>query len=176
MIGLDELALIAIDILKKIAFSVFVIIAGNIAKKILKGMIKKTVSKWGKRLPETKLATLRSLLCSIAKYAVNFFVLYTILVLFGVESNALLAVTGIGSIAVGFASQSLVKDIINGASIVLEDSFGVGDTVSLGLNYVGKVEAFGIRTTKLRAANGDLHIVPNGEIKIITKINVQDDI
>lgn len=171
MITLETVIAIGIDILKKILFSVFVIIAGNISIKIVKGLLKKTIAKWGKRLPETKLATIQSLLCSIAKYAINFFVLYTILVAFGVESNAILAVTGIGSIAIGFASQSLVKDVINGASIILENSFEVGDTVSFGLNYVGKVESFGLRTTKVRAENGDLHIIPNGEIKIITKIN-----
>ncbi len=83
----------------------------------------------------------------------------------------LLASAGVVGIAVGFGAQSLVKDIITGAFIILENQFDVGDVVKLG-DTAGLCEAINLRTTVLRGLDGTVHIIPNGEIvrvSVLTK-------
>ena len=78
------------------------------------------------------------------------------------EIGPILASAGIVGVAVGFGAQSLVKDIISGAFIVLEQQFGVGDVVKIG-DHSGVVESLGLRTTMLRDQEGVAHIIPNGK-------------
>ncbi len=83
----------------------------------------------------------------------------------------LIAGAGIAGVALGFGAQSIVKDGLSGFFILLENQFGVGDTVELQTTanpVVGRVEAFTLRSTALRAFDGTLHIVPNGNIEIVS--------
>jgi small conductance mechanosensitive channel len=77
------------------------------------------------------------------------------------------AIAGLGvvGIAVGFGAQSLVKDYFNGALILLENQFSIGDVVSLA-GVSGEVEDFSLRRTTLRDLSGTVHTVPNGEIRV----------
>jgi len=70
-------------------------------------------------------------------------------------------------LAIGFGAQSLVKDIIAGAFIVLERQFSVGDVVKIG-DRSGVVESLGLRTTVLRDIEGTAHIIPNGKIDTVS--------
>src|SRR5260370_35457318 len=83
------------------------------------------------------------------------------------EIGPLLAIAGIVGLAFGFGAQSLVKDVISGAFIVLERQFSVGDVVKIG-DRSGVVESLGLRTTILRDMEGTAHIVPNGKIEIVS--------
>jgi small conductance mechanosensitive channel len=76
----------------------------------------------------------------------------------------LLASAGIAGLAVGFGAQSLVKDVISGLFMMLEDQYGVGDVVDLG-DAVGTVEQITLRTTRLRDVNGVVWFVPNGQVQ-----------
>ncbi|MGN9910445.1 mechanosensitive ion channel family protein [Phytohabitans sp. LJ34] len=75
----------------------------------------------------------------------------------------LIASAGIAGVALGFGAQSLVKDILSGIFMLLEDQYGVGDTVDLG-EATGVVEAVGLRITTVRDARGVLWYIRNGEI------------
>ena len=77
------------------------------------------------------------------------------------------AVAGLGvvGIAVGFGAQSLVKDYLNGALILIENQYSKGDVVSIA-GVSGAVEDFSLRRTTLRDLDGIVHTVPNGEIKV----------
>jgi small conductance mechanosensitive channel len=81
----------------------------------------------------------------------------------GVNLGPLLASAGIAGIALGFGAQSLVKDLLAGLFMLLEDQYGVGDTVDLG-EATGVVEAVGLRITTLRDFRGVLWYIRNGEI------------
>ncbi|MDR2702837.1 MAG: mechanosensitive ion channel family protein [Cellulomonadaceae bacterium] len=76
----------------------------------------------------------------------------------------LLASAGVLGVALGFGAQSLVRDFLSGIFILIEDQFGVGDRVDLGGNAVGVVEKMDLRLTHVRAFNGTLWHVRNGEI------------
>jgi small conductance mechanosensitive channel len=96
-------------------------------------------------------------------------VLLTILPEFGVNIGALLAGAGIAGIAIGLGAQSLVRDVIAGLFILLENQFGRGDVVSIA-GVSGLVEDVNLRRTLLRDQDGALHAVPNGSITVSTNL------
>lgn len=79
----------------------------------------------------------------------------------------LLASAGVAGVAIGFGAQSLVKDVLAGCFIILEQQFSVGDVVRIGQNS-GAVEELNLRTVVLRDADGSVHIIPNGQIDRVT--------
>lgn len=81
----------------------------------------------------------------------------------GISVTPLLAGAGVAGIVIGFGAQSLIKDLINGMFILLEQWYQVNDIVTIG-DTSGVVERFNLRTTVLRDIEGTLHFIPNGEI------------
>jgi len=86
---------------------------------------------------------------------------------FLINIEPLLASAGIAGLAIGFGAQTLVKDVINGFFILVEDQFEVGDTIRAA-GVSGTVEEITMRRTILRDSDGTLHIVPNGAIQIVS--------
>lgn len=83
----------------------------------------------------------------------------------------LLASAGVVGVALGFGAQSVVRDTLSGFFILLENQFGVGDVVEMQTTanpVAGRIEALTLRVTSLRAFDGTLHIVPNGNIQVVS--------
>jgi len=113
-----------------------------------------------------KISTMSTLSVSVFKYGV--YIMAGVVILTDVFNlTSVLAAAGIGGIAVGLGSQSLIKDVISGFFIVMEDQYAVGDMITIE-GMTGTVENLELRVTKLRNFNGDLYIIPNGEIKKVT--------
>ena len=114
---------------------------------------------------EQRIEALTSVLRSLISFTI--FLVATLMVLgeLGIELGPLLAGAGIVGVALGFGSQSLVRDFLSGLFILVEDQFGVGDIVDLDGTTSGVVEAVTLRTTRLRAVDGTVWHVPNGEIR-----------
>ena len=89
----------------------------------------------------------------------------------GVNLAPLLASAGIAGIALGLAAQNIVKDVLNGILILVEDQFNVGDTVRLA-GVAGTVEAMTLRETTVRDADGSLYIIPNSQITTVANLSV----
>ncbi len=113
---------------------------------------------------EQRINALTSILRSVAGFVVLLFACFMVLSEVGVDVAPLLAGAGVVGVALGFGSQSLVKDFLSGMFILAEDQFGVGDVVDLDGEVTGAVEAVSLRTTRLRAADGTVWHVPNGAI------------
>jgi small-conductance mechanosensitive channel len=88
----------------------------------------------------------------------------------GIEIGPLLAGAGIVGLAVGFGAQSLVKDVIGGFFILLENHMNVGDIVEIA-GSAGVVESINLRVTVLRDLEGKVHVVPNGEIGVVMNMS-----
>jgi small conductance mechanosensitive channel len=88
-----------------------------------------------------------------------------VLDLLGLDVGPAIAGLGVVGIAVGFGAQSLVRDYLNGALILVENQFSKGDVVSVA-GVTGTVEDFSLRRTTLRDLDGIVHTVPNGEIHV----------
>jgi len=108
--------------------------------------------------------TVGSVLRSTANITVGTIMALMILQAVGQPVGALLASAGVVGIALGFGAQSLVKDFISGVFLLVEDQFGVGDVVDLGSGATGTVEEVQLRVTQVRAFDGTLWYVRNGEI------------
>ena len=107
--------------------------------------------------------TLGTLFKSIATTIVWAVAVMMLLGEFDVNLGPLIAGAGIIGVAVGFGAQSLVRDLLTGVFMLIEDQYGVGDVVDLG-DAVGTIESVGLRTTRLRDISGTVWHVPNGAI------------
>jgi small-conductance mechanosensitive channel len=96
---------------------------------------------------------------------IGIIVLFSILGQVGVNIAPALASLGVVGLAISFGAQSLIKDIINGLFILIEDQYGIGDVVRVG-GISGLVEEVNLRRTVLRDMDGIVHYVPNSEISI----------
>ncbi len=87
----------------------------------------------------------------------------------GVNTAPLLGSVAILGLAISFGSQNLVRDVVNGFFILLENQFAVGEVVTIS-GSTGTVEKITIRSTWVRQASGDLHVIPNGSISMVTNL------
>lgn len=88
----------------------------------------------------------------------------------GVNLAPLLASAGVAGIALGLAAQNIVKDMLNGILILIEDQFNVGDSVRLA-GLAGTVEAMTLRKTTVRDADGTLYVIPNSQITTVANLS-----
>lgn len=149
---------------------ILILICMYLIIKIGNGLISRYISKqkhFKFSLDEKKAKTIGAVLKSILRYCVYFFGIVSLTETIFSISKIGLTFAGIGGVAVGFASQSLIKDIINGFFILFEDQFSVGDYIHID-DKGGIVESIELRVTKVRDFNGDLHIIPNGLIAKVT--------
>jgi len=120
---------------------------------------------------ERRVLTLRTLAKSILRYVVYFVIGFTILgqlaALSGTDLKGFLAGAGILGVALGFGAQSLVKDVISGFFILMENQYTVGEYIKTG-EFSGIVEELELRVTKIRDWGGEFHIIPNGQISVVT--------
>ena len=117
-----------------------------------------------------KLKTLAPLTQTLIKVVVVFAAVLMILEQLSVATGPILTGVGIFGLAVGFASQSLIKDVINGLFILFEDSLSVGDIVSLRGNF-GVVEKVTLRAVTIRDVSGNVHVLPNSTLDMITNMS-----
>lgn len=117
-----------------------------------------------------RVTTFGSLLRNIVNVVVIIIVILTVLTILGVPTAPLLASAGVGGVALGFGAQSLVKDYLSGIFMLTEDQFGVGDLVEIG-DRQGTVMEVALRITKLRAGDGSVWYIRNGEILTLGNIS-----
>jgi small conductance mechanosensitive channel len=108
--------------------------------------------------------TLGTLLKSITSGVIVGVVLTMMLSEVGLNIGPIIASAGIAGVALGFGSQTLVKDFLSGIFMIFEDQYGVGDVVDMGEGLSGTVEAVSLRVTRLRDTNGTVWYVRNGEL------------
>lgn len=88
---------------------------------------------------------------------------------FGIDVGPLIAGAGIVGVALGFGSQYLVRDLISGFFMILENQFRIGDVISVN-GVSGKIENVSLRITTIRNMEGTVHYIPNGEIKVLSNM------
>jgi small conductance mechanosensitive channel len=106
--------------------------------------------------------TLGSVLENFARVMVISFFILEMLQEFNVSVGPLIAGVGIVGAALGFGSQSIVKDVIGGFFLLVENQFGVGDIISVDDKHTGTVERMTLRVTMIRDMEGRAHYIPNG--------------
>jgi small-conductance mechanosensitive channel len=122
------------------------------------------------RAKSARLRTLLPLLRSTLLITIAIVAGLMILSEIGINIAPLLAGAGIVGVAIGFGSQKLVQDLITGIFLLLENAMQVGDTVTVS-GLTGTVEALSVRTIRLRAGDGSVHIIPFSSVTSVTNVN-----
>jgi small conductance mechanosensitive channel len=113
---------------------------------------------------ERRAETLATVLMNTAKIVVGIFLVLMLLSEFGVNIGPLVAGASVAGVALGFGAQALVKDVISGFFMLMENTYGVGDIISVDDKHTGTVERMSLRVTLLRDSEGKAHYLPNGSI------------
>lgn len=127
------------------------------------------------RVNPRRFVTVGELLKNATSITCNFIMILLLLSEINIQVGPLLASAGVLGLAIGFGAQGLVKDVITGFFIILEDQFAVGDVIQTG-TYKGTVEVIGLRTTKLVSWQGEVHIIPNGAIASVTNYSMSNSL
>jgi moderate conductance mechanosensitive channel len=111
-----------------------------------------------------RMATASSTLGSASSVAIFTIAVFVALGQFDINLGPLLAGAGIAGVALGFGAQNIVRDVLAGVFVIVEDQYGIGDIIDAG-RASGVVEGVSLRTTKIRDVEGTLWFVPNGTIQ-----------
>jgi moderate conductance mechanosensitive channel len=122
------------------------------------------------QLREQQTRTLAAVLYGAASKVVWFVALLTAVDKIGIDPIPALTLAGLVSVAVGFGAQNLVRDLITGIYIVLEDQYAIGDTIQVG-DIAGRVEHLTLRRTVLRDPRGALVTIANGEVRTVSNLS-----
>jgi small conductance mechanosensitive channel len=122
------------------------------------------------QLREQQTRTLAEVLYGAGSKVVWAVALLTAVREFHIDITPALTLAGLASLAVGFGAQTLVRDVITGIYIVLEDQYIVGDTIQFA-DYIGRVEHLTLRRTVIRDARGALVTIANGEIRTVSNLS-----
>ena len=135
--------------------------------------IRRTVSRQMKRKRkverEKRVQTLVRLITTISAIGLGTLATFLVLQHLGINITAPLVGLGVFGVAVGFGAQYLIRDLIAGFFIYLENQYNVGDVIQVG-SIAGIVEELSLRRTILRDLDGARHVVPNGEVRIVSTL------
>jgi moderate conductance mechanosensitive channel len=172
------------DVLISILSILLIILAGLLARLILVQIVKwivrqarippsershwrrhagRLATAWAGEREAQRSAALGSLVISVASVVIGLVCILGILTVLGIDLTPVLASAGVLAVVIGFGAQNLVKDLISGVGMLLEDQIGIGDIVDMD-KASGTVEAVGLRVTRLRDSTGVIWYVRNGEV------------
>jgi small conductance mechanosensitive channel len=167
---------LAFAILKALLRILSLLVAGLLILRLLDSALKRLMHivpsnlEEGKHRLERRAETLRQIARSVGRGVLGVVVFLEVTSEVGYPMGPLLAGAGIVGLAIGFGAQSLVKDVISGFFVILEDQYGVGDVVRTGA-LEGTVEGMSLRVTVLRGGDGEVHVIPNGAIQSVTVLS-----
>jgi len=127
------------------------------------------------RMDERKSKTIVSVLNNACKYIILIIALLIILEIYGISTSGIIASLGIVGVVAGLAVQDILKDILSGTSIIVENQYAVGDVVSIN-NFKGEVISLGLRTTKIKAYTGEIMIFANRNITEVINYSMSESL
>jgi moderate conductance mechanosensitive channel len=150
---------------------VIALVLNRVLRAVTNLVIKQATSQArAEQIREQQTRTLAGVLYGAASKIVWGVALLTAMPEFGINVTPVAALAGLASLALGFGAQTLVRDVITGFYIVLEDQYVVGDTIQVA-DYVGRVEHLTLRRTVIRDARGALVTIGNGEIRTVSNLS-----
>ncbi len=122
-----------------------------------------------------KRRTVTNLFQNIIKYIILVFAVLAIFSIYGINIGGIVASLGIAATVIGLALQDTFKDIINGISIITENYFIVGDIVQYK-TFTGEVIEFGLKSTKIKSANGEVMVIANRNILELVNLSQKEQV
>ena len=174
--ALDELKLIwekLPSFLSSLFVAIVIVVVGIVLLRLGRKLIKKAYKNYsGRHGLNVRGETMQNLFLSLFNIVMYFLIIMASLSVLGVDVKSLLTVAGFSGFALVFACQTLLKDVISGMFLWIEGSCNVGDVVTIA-GQTGRIESVALRSTTLRATNGAVYVIPNGEIR--TVVNMTSD-
>jgi len=156
---------------KKQVYGTLIILASTyFIYKIIIHLLNKIEIKSKDELDRKRKITLIVLFKNIIKYILIILLIIVLLNLYGVNTSSLIAGLGIAGVAIAFGLQEALKDIVSGIGIILDNYFVVGDVVDYE-GFIGTVTEFGLKSTKIKKASGEVLIIANRNIDRVINIS-----
>ena len=146
---------------EKFILPIVYIVIGCVLLRVVKLIIKK-ISK--NKYVDNKKKTIISLIKNIIKYLIYIFVVLSILSVYGVDTSGIIASLGVAGLVIGLALQDIIADFVAGIFILFDDQYTLGDIVEIN-GFKGEVIGFGLMSTKIKNATGDVLILSNSSFK-----------
>lgn len=147
-------------LVKEVIGPILIVLVSILIYLIIKGVINNLFKIRNKYIDARKSRTINGLINNLIKYFIVIIDIVMILDIFGVDTKTLIASLGVVGFVVGLAVQDTLKDFVAGISIILENQYRVGDTITIK-GFRGEVISLGIKSTKLKAYTGEVMIIPN---------------
>ena len=165
LLGLEKLAFgrTILFILELLILVVFYIAARWLLKRLVRRIGEQLAVRAAAEHQATRVRSLAGLLQNTADFVLGFVFIVSALSLIGINITAIVGTASVAGLAFGFGAQKLVKDVITGYFLLLEDQYVSGDYVTIG-TVSGTVEELGMRITRIRDDDGKLYILSNGDI------------
>lgn len=155
---------------KEVIGTIITIVSIYLAFLLIRIISEKILNKSKSEFEKKRKKTVVNLLKTVLKWAVIVIAVIIILDLFGVNVSSLIASLGVASAVAALALQDSLKDIINGASMIMDNYFVVGDIIRYE-DFLGTVIELGLRTTKIMNADGEVKIIFNRNISEVTNLS-----
>lgn len=155
---------------KEVIGTIITIISLYLAFKLIKVIAEKILSKSATDFEKKRKKTVVNLLKTVLKLGVVMIALIIILDLFGVNVSSLIASLGVASAVGALALQDSLKDVINGATMIMDNYYVVGDIIRYG-DFMGTVIELGLRTTKIMNVDGEVKVISNRNITEVTNLS-----
>jgi len=147
-------------LVREIVGPILIVLISMVVYLILKSIIDNVFRIRSKHIDKRKTKTINGLVDNLIKYFIVVVDIVMILDIFGIDTKTLIASLGVVGLVAGLAVQDTLKDFVAGMSIILENQYRVGDTITIK-GFRGEVISLGIKSTRLRSITGEIMIVPN---------------
>lgn len=144
-----------------------IIIGGGLIDRVVRRLSKQAINH---KFTDQRAKTLLDIIQNSASFILGLMILAMVLSELGVNIAPLIASAGILGLAVGFGAQTLVKDLISGLFLLLDDTIRTDELVKVA-GIQGKVKKVGIRTLVIEDDDGVIHTIPNGSITTVSNFN-----
>lgn len=147
-------------LVKEVVGPILIVLISLVVYLVIKSVIDNVFKIRNKYIDKRKSKTINGLINNIIKYFIVIVDVIMILDIFGVDTKTLIASLGVVGFVAGLAVQDTLKDFVAGVSIILENQYNVGDTITVK-DFRGEVISLGIKSTKIKAYTGEVMIIPN---------------
>jgi len=166
------IAWIIVSGIKVVVILIFGLLIIRIANFLISKAIKTVIEKSEGKIQKERIKTLTKVFTSTLRIIIWVIVILMILPEFGISPTPFLAGAGLAGLAIGMGAKNLIQDYLAGLFILLEDQYRVGEEVEIG-GKQGKVIDLNLRRTIVKDQNGNIHYIPNGQIKTASNLSRQ---
>lgn len=162
-------------LIKEVVGPILIVLVSFVIYLVLKSIINNIFRIRSKYIDKRKTKTINGLINNLIKYFIVVVDIVMILDIFGIDTKTLIASLGVVGIVAGLAVQDTLKDFVAGMSIILENQYRVGDTITIK-GFRGEVISLGIKSTRLRSLTGEIMIVPNHLIEEVINHSLEKSV